>query len=367
MERHIVVAKLEELAKNIQDACAKIKVDDLQSEIAAIEMAMGQNGFWDTPTEANAMVSELKRIKQLHDTWAALRENITTYQAMFADLEEKEFSELYTELLALEKQYDAASFVLYFSGKHDKEAVFMTIVSGAGGDDAEDFAGMLLRMYTMYFDRIGFLYDVHEYSDGAGDGIKKASLEVHGAYAYGMLKGERGVHRLVRLSPFKSSDSRQTSFAHVEVMPLIKNITKDDILIKEEDLRVDTYRASGKGGQKVNKTDSAVRLTHIPTGLVASCQVERSQHQNRERALQVLMSKLYQLHQDEEEKERRSIQGDVAQVEWGRQIRSYVLHPYKMVKDHRTEVELSQVEQVLDGYLDPFIDAEIKQLSRSIA
>lgn len=362
-----MVAKLEELEKNIAEACATIEVDKLTSEIAAIEMAMGQNGFWDTPTEANVMVAELRRIKQLHDRWAALRDSIATYRAMFADLDDKEYGELYQELEALEKEYDAASFVLYFSGKHDKEAVFLTIVSGAGGDDAEDFAGMLLRMYTMYFDRQGFTYEVHEYTDGAGDGIKKASLEVHGDYAYGILKGERGVHRLVRLSPFKSSDSRQTSFAHVEVMPLMRNITKDDILIKEEDLRVDTYRASGKGGQKVNKTDSAVRLTHIPTGLVASCQVERSQHQNRERALQVLMSKLYQLHQEQEEKERRAIQGDVAQVEWGRQIRSYVLHPYKMVKDHRTEVEVSQVEQVLDGYLDPFIDAEIKQLSTQVS
>lgn len=355
--------KLVELERNIKDACEKIAVDKLASEISALEQAMSANGFWDDIHAANETVGELKRIKQVHDTWAALRANIDTYVSMFGELEEKEYQELFNELVALEKQYDAASFVLYFSGRHDKEPVYMTIVSGAGGDDAEDFAGMLLRMYTMYCDRQGFTYDIHEYNDGAGDGIKKASLEIHGPYAYGILKGERGVHRLVRLSPFKSSDSRQTSFAHVEVMPLIRNVTKDEIAIKEEDLRVDTYRSSGKGGQKVNKTDSAVRLTHIPTGLVAACQVERSQHQNKERALQVLMSKLYQLRLQQEAAERKEIQGEVSQVEWGRQIRSYVLHPYKMVKDHRTDVEVNQVEQVLDGYLDPFIDAEIKQLS----
>lgn len=363
MERYIVQGKLEELAKNIQDACDKIQVEKLHSEITALEQAMAANGFWDDVHAANQTVAELKRIKQLHDTWASLRDSIKTYEGMFAELDEKEYQELYNELESLEKEYDKASFVLYFSGPYDKEPVYMTIVSGAGGDDAEDFAGMLLRMYTMYCDRQGYTYEIHEYNEGAGDGIKKASLEIHGDYTYGMLKGERGVHRLVRLSPFKSSDSRQTSFAHVEVMPLIRNVSKNDIEIKEEDLRVDTYRSSGKGGQKVNKTDSAVRLTHIPTGLVAACQVERSQHQNKERAMQVLIAKLYQLRQQQAAAERKEIQGDVSQVEWGRQIRSYVLHPYKMVKDHRTEVEVNQVEQVLDGYLDPFIDAELKQLS----
>lgn len=355
--------KLEELAGNIRDACNKIRLDELTSEVAALETAMAAPGFWDSMTEANVTVGELKRIKKLHDTWSALRDSMETYAAMFPELEEKEYQELYEELQSLEKQYDAASLVLYFGGAYDQEAALMTIVSGAGGDDAEDFAGMLLRMYTMYCDSHGFSYDVLEYNEGAGEGIKKASLEIHGDYAYGTLKGERGVHRLVRLSPFKSSDSRQTSFAHVEVMPLMSKVSKNDIEIREEDLRVDTYRASGKGGQKVNKTDSAVRLTHIPTGLVAACQVERSQHQNKERALQVLMSKLYQLRLQQEAAERKEIQGDVSQVEWGRQIRSYVLHPYKMVKDHRTDVEVSQVEQVLDGNLDVFIDAEIKQLS----
>lgn len=363
MERHIVLDKLEELQKNIGDACTKIRLDELTSEVAALETAMSAPGFWDDVHSANETVAELKSIKGLHDTWAALRENIVTYAEMFPDLDAKEYAELFTELSNLEKQYDAASYILYFSGKHDKEPVFMTIVSGAGGDDAEDFAGMLLRMYMMYCERQGFTYDIHEYNDGAGDGIKKASLEIHGSFAYGVLKGERGVHRLVRLSPFKSSDSRQTSFASVEVMPMFRNVTKDDILIKEEDLRIDTYRASGKGGQKVNKTDSAVRITHIPSGIVASCQVERSQHQNRDRAMQVLMSKLYQMRLDAEAAERKEIQGDVQTVDWGKQIRSYVLHPYKMVKDHRTDVEVNQVENVLDGNLDAFIDAEIKQLS----
>lgn len=364
MERHIVQGKLEELDKNIKDACTKISLDTLGEEVRGYEGAMGVPGFWDDQEKAQALVQELKRTKSLFDTWEALRSSVETYDALFTELQEAEYQELWDELMDLEKKLESASLVLYFNGIHDKEQVYMTVVSGAGGDDAEDFAGMLLRMFMMYCDRQGFTYEVHEYSDGAGaDGIKKASLEIRGDYAFGMLKGERGVHRLVRLSPFKSSDSRQTSFAHVEVMPLIRNVTKDDIDIKEEDIRVDTYRASGKGGQKVNKTDSAVRLTHIPTGIVVSCQVERSQHQNKDRAMQVLASRLYQIRKDEQAKERKEIQGEVNQIEWGRQIRSYVLHPYKMVKDHRTNVEVSQVEQVLDGNLDQFIDAEIKQLS----
>ena len=361
MERYELEKAVQQLEKDILSACEKVELNKVTSRIVELEEVMQSPTFWNDQEKAQEVLQEVKVQKNIADTWKTLRDQAEFLKEFLHSGGDDELGQVEEEYLKSQKQYDDASLVLYFHGPYDKEPVLFSVIAGVGGDDAEDFGGMLLRMFISYFERKGFTYEVLEYSEGAGDGVKKATLEVQGSYAYGMLKGERGVHRLVRLSPYKSGDSRQTSFALIEVLPLPKQVSKDDIVIEEKDLRVDTFRASGAGGQKVNKTDSAVRITHIPTGIAVACQVERSQQQNRQRAMDILRARLFQLKQDSFHKEQSAIKGEVVTVDWGKQIRSYVLHPYKMVKDHRTGVETSQVEKVLDGDLDAFIDVEVKQ------
>lgn len=366
IEKHIVIQKFEALKENVENACKKIDLPSQISHLHALEKEMTLPDFWNNQEEAQKVVAELQRVRALAEPWQQLQESVQDLESMVPSLENDDLETFFEELEEIHKVYEQSSFILYFSGEHDKEPALLTINSGTGGDDAEDFAGMLFRMYMMFFESKGLAADVHEYTEGAGsDGIKRVSIEVNGSFAYGTLKWEKGVHRLVRLSPFKSSDSRQTSFASVEVMPLLKSIGKDDIDIKEEDLRVDTFRSSGAGGQKVNKTDSAVRLTHIPTGIAVSCQVERSQHQNKERAMEILRAKLFQKQREEEEKLRKDLKGDSGGVDWGKQIRSYVLHPYKMIKDHRTGYETSQVEKFLSGDMEECIEIEIRTLGQA--
>ncbi len=364
MEHRELKEQLQFLQQNIEEACAKVELSKLISELAALEAEMALPEFWEDQAHAQEVVQEMKNVKELVDTWSVLKNNIEGLTEMAEEVESEDFDTLAEELSEVHQAYEAASITLYFRGRHDHEPALLTVTSGAGGDDAEDFAGMLFRMYAMFAEKHGFTVSVHEYMDGAGSsGIKKATMELQGKYSYGMMKWEKGVHRLVRLSPFKSNDSRQKSFSHVEVMPFVKNISKDDIEIKPEDLRMDTFRASGSGGQKVNKTDSAVRLTHLPTGIAVSCQSERSQHTNRDKAMEILQAKLFQLKMEEEAKARKELKGDAISVDWGKQIRSYVLHPYKMIKDHRTNYETSHVEKTLDGELLPFIESAIKELS----
>jgi len=365
MEKHELKERLQLLHENVKKAQEDLQLENKTSEMKALEADMASAGFWDDQEAANAVVMEFKTVKNIVETWTSIVENTEGLVAMFEDLDASDYATFMEEITEVEEAYDKASLTLFFKGRYDKDNAMVTIKAGAGGDDAEDFGGMLLRMYTMYFDQKGFSYDIHEYNEGAGsNGIKKVELEVRGSYAYGLLKGEKGVHRLVRLSPFKSSDSRQTSFVHVDVMPLFRDVSKSEVEIKEEDLNIDTFRAQGAGGQKVNKTDSAVRITHVPSGIVVSCQVERSQHANKERAMQVLRAKLFTRLLEERMKEQKELQGDVVTVDWGKQIRSYVLHPYKMVKDHRTDVEVSHVDKVLDGDIEPFIEAELRLLAK---
>jgi len=267
------------------------------------------------------------------------------------------FNELVEKIEKKEKE-------VFLSGKYDKNNAILTIVSGAGGKDAQDWAAILLRMYQRYCERTGFKARVLSQNFGEPGpesriGIKEAVLEIKGKFAYGLLKGESGVHRLVRLSPFSSKNLRHTSFALVDVLPQLSDKVKD-MEIKDEDLRVDTYRASGPGGQYVNKRDSAVRITHLPTNIVVSCQAERTQGTNRKKAMEMLKSKIALLQEKEAKKEIKDIKGKEVKVEWGSQIRSYVLYPYKMVKDHRTQIETSHVDEILDGNLDAFIKAELK-------
>ena len=299
-----------------------------------------------------------------------IEEEIKWFQEFKKEIEDtKELISLMGEDKELEEKIDNLSkrikrkeIEAYFNDKYDKGNAILSVFSGAGGQDAEDWASMILRMYNRYCERKKFKVIIIDESFGEGNeerkGIKSAMIEIKGKYAFGLLKRETGVHRLVRISPFSAQKLRHTSFALIEVLPEI--IDDKEIEIKEEDIRVDYYRASGPGGQYVNKRDSAVRITHTPTGIVVSCQSERLQGKNKERAMKILMSKLYNFEKEKQEKELSKIKGEKISASWGNQIRSYVLHPYKLVKDLRTNVESTQPEKVLDGELEEFIEEEIK-------
>lgn len=306
--------------------------------------------------ELEALQKELESFKNLLKTL----DDLESFSAL-NDLKSDDVKELEKEYAKAEKEIDAWEFKTLLGGKYDAKSALLTIRSGAGGADAQDWAEMLLRMYLRYAEQQGFKTRLLDESRGEEAGIKSATIEIAAAYAYGYLRGEAGVHRLVRLSPFNAKSLRQTSFASVEAMPLIDD-TEEEIEIKPDDLRIDTYRSSGAGGQNVNKTESAVRITHLPTGLVAACQSERSQLKNKELAMRVLRSKIAAKLLSEQEAEKRKIRGEVKSAEWGNQIRSYVLHPYTLVKDHRTGTETSNTSKVLDGDLQIFIESELQYL-----
>jgi peptide chain release factor 2 len=269
-------------------------------------------------------------------------------------------AELTATVSALSTSLDALELQSLFAGEHDERDAIGEIHAGAGGTDAQDWAEMLLRMYTRWAERRGFDVELDEVTEGQEAGLLSATVIVKGRFAYGLLRAERGVHRLVRMSPFDSQHRRQTSFASLEVTPFLDELA-NEVEIDEKDLRVDTYRASGAGGQHVNKTDSAVRITHLPTGIVVSCQNERSQHQNRARAMQILANKLAERAREERQAELDELSGERTDNAWGSQIRSYVLAPYQLVKDLRTNVETGNVDLVLDGDIDPFIEAELRR------
>ncbi len=299
----------------------------------------------------------LRRIEDLSQGVEQLSEILSE-----SDTFGKDEIELYAqEYRALAASADKLEMDTFLSGRYDSADAIVSIYAGAGGDDAQDWAQMVLRMILRYAEKSGFRAKVVEKSPGAQAGLKNATLEIKGDYAYGRLHSESGTHRLVRLSPFNSDNLRQTSFVRVEVLPLTEE--KTDIVINPSDIRVDTFRSSGAGGQSVNTTDSAVRVTHLPTGTVVTCQNERSQAQNKEYALKILRAKLLQMELEKRRAEQNKLRGENTSAEWGSQIRSYVLHPYKMVKDHRTGYETAQVTQVLDGELEPFVQAYLRRKS----
>lgn len=323
-----------------------------------MESQTSQEDFWSDREKAERIFQQLKSKKDIYEVWQDLskrvEECLELSGLMKETTDENEVAELAKEVQKLEKDFRSGEIKLLLTGKYDSKNCYISIHAGTGGVDAQDWAEMLLRMYLRYCENSRFKTTIVSISAGEEAGIKSATILVMGLNAYGFLKSESGVHRLVRQSPFNAKNLRQTSFALVEVVPLFEDDI--DVEIKKDDLKIDTYRASGHGGQSVNTTDSAVRITHLPTGLVVSCQNERSQHQNKETALRILKSRLYALKEAEQKEQELLIKGDVTQGSWGNQIRSYVFHPYKMVKDHRTNHETSRVDQIMDGDLDDFIE-----------
>ena len=328
--------------------------DALTSRVAELESAMGERGFWDDQSRAADISAEHARATRKLERYERLQQEFADAQELF-QLDGDLAGELDEHLRPLEQELERLREDALFTGEYDAGDAVVTILGGTGGTDAQDWAEILLRMYLRWAQRRGLKAELVEASPGEEAGLKSATFTVSGENAYGILKAERGVHRLVRLSPFDSAHRRHTSFAQVIVSPLLPE--GEDVEINEDDLRIDTYRASGAGGQHVNKTDSAVRITHIPTGIVVQCQNERSQASNKQTALRILKSRLAEVEQERREAELARERGVAQDTGFGSQIRSYVLHPYQMVKDHRTDYEVGNAEGVLDGDLDGFIQA----------
>jgi peptide chain release factor 2 len=328
---------------------------------------MAEPGFWDRPDEAQRTVAELKRSKRTVDEWSTLESQLSGLEEML-ELAESEgaddlLEDLAGELDRLQGEIGALELKSLLSGEYDRLGALVAIHPGAGGTESQDWAQMLFRMYMRWAERHAYATNVLDLQPGDEAGIKDATVEITGDYAYGYLKAESGVHRLVRLSPFDAAQRRHTSFASVFVYPMVDDTITVDI--GAADLRVDTFRASGAGGQHVNKTESAVRITHLPTGLVVQSQAERSQHRNRDNAMRILRSRLFLHYQEQERAKNAAIAGVKKDIDFGSQIRSYVLHPYTMVNDHRTELKVGDAHAVLDGELDAFIDAYLKRKEAS--
>ena len=318
--------------------------------------------FWADPEQARPVVAQLSARRNLIDGWEALRrklDDLRDYAELVAEEgDEALAAELQQDLQRFQKELARYELRTYLDGEHDRRDAILTIHPGAGGTESQDWALMLERMYLRWIERSGFTATVLDFQEGEEAGIKDATIEVRGPYAYGYLRAEVGVHRLVRISPFDFNQRRHTSFASVFVYPEIEEA--GEVEIRDDELRIDTFRSSGAGGQHVNKTESAVRITHLPSGIVVQCQSERSQHRNRESAMKVLRARLYHHHREEERKKTAQLEASKKEIAWGSQIRSYVLHPYTLVKDHRTDHQSGNTQGVLDGDLDGFIEAYLR-------
>ncbi len=328
-------------------------------------MEMQAPDFWDDPDKSNQKMREVKNLKDVVETMDNLQsqyEDILTLIDMgYEDNDPSIIPDIEEELNAFKTTFEEIRIRTLLSGEYDKNNAILKLNAGAGGTESCDWCSMLYRMYTRWAERKGFAIEVIDYLDGDEAGIKSVTFQINGENAYGYLKSEKGVHRLVRISPFNAQGKRQTSFVSLDVMPEIEEDV--DVEIRDEDIRIDTYRSSGAGGQHINKTSSAIRITHFPTGIVVSCQNERSQHMNKDKAMQMLKAKLYLLKKEENAEKLSDIRGDVKEIGWGNQIRSYVLQPYTMVKDHRTGEESGNVDAVLDGAIDPFINAYLRWIN----
>ncbi|TVR58752.1 MAG: peptide chain release factor 2 [Gemmatimonadales bacterium] len=357
------VSRVRGLLKRIDELRGFLDVAHRERRIEELQARMTEPSFWDRPDEAREVMEESNRLKGWVEPWNRLHTKATELEELAelladeadADLE----SEWRREFQALSRGLEELELRTMLQGENDHRNALLTIHAGAGGTESQDWAEMLLRMYNRWAERHGLTVEILDIQYGEEAGVKGVTLQVTGEAAYGFLKAEKGVHRLVRISPFDSQARRHTSFASVFVYPEVDDDI--DIEIDEGDLRVDTFRASGAGGQHVNKTDSAIRITHEPTGIVVSCQQERSQHKNRATAMKMLKAALFERAEEEREKERQAVEATKTEIGWGNQIRSYVFQPYTMVNDHRTELKLGDVDAVMDGDLDPFIEAYLKK------
>jgi peptide chain release factor 2 len=347
------------LKLDVDRAIESLKIQDLEQEKAELEKKQNQPDFWNDNDSAQKAMQRLSSISQTITVWRKLQSEIADTIELSNLNESSLEDELSSQRDKLFSDYSNLKQQLLYSGPFDSHSAILAIYSGAGGTDAQDWAQMLMRMYIRWAEQSGYKATLIQQSLGEEAGIKSATLEISGELAYGKLKSEHGVHRLVRLSPFNADNLRQTSFAKIDVLPEID--TPDDVGIDEKELKIDVYRAGGHGGQSVNTTDSAVRITHLPTGITVSIQNERSQLQNKETALTILRSRLAQLQIEQHAKSLQEIKGPNEQAAWGNQIRNYVLHPYSMVKDTRTKTETTDVQAVLDGKIDDFIKAYLEQ------
>lgn len=357
-----MINTLEELQEKVKANWETLKLNQKKEKILDLEKRMEAPDFWDNPDEANQYNKELIQIKSFYQDWKKLKEKIHNLLEIVEMLKEEEDSSLLEEsmkeLEAIKADFKNKDLLLYFNGKFDSASTYLYINAGAGGTEANDWVAMLTRMYLRWAELLNYQVDIIDELAGEEAGIKNIALFIKGLHAYGNLKGEAGVHRLVRISPFDSNARRHTSFASVSIFPEIEEEIEVDI--NPNDLKIDTFKAGGAGGQHVNKTDSAVRITHIPTGIIAASQQDRSQHKNREIALKMLKARLYQHYEEKQAQEHKKIEGEKKEIAWGSQIRSYVFQPYQLVKDHRTGYEISNVEKVMDGYLNDFIFEYLK-------
>lgn len=359
METREILNKLDDFSSLLTDLKNKLDIDNKTTRLKELDSIMSDPSFWNTPNTSE-VISESKNLRNIVEEYNSVSESVNTLKEMMElDLSSDDLNGISDEVKNLETKFDELKLSTFLNGEFDSNNAYIEIHSGAGGTESNDWASMILRMYERFFEKNDYKYELISKQEGEEVGIKGAVLLVKGFYPFGYLKGETGVHRLVRISPFDANKRRHTSFASVLVTPEIsKNV---EVEIKENDLRIDVYHSSGAGGQSVNTTDSAVRITHIPTGIVVSCQVERSQVQNKERCMQMLKSKLYLLELEKFNDKVKELKGEVMDVNFGSAIRSYVMCPYTLVKDTRTNYETSNVEKVLDGDIKGFLEEYLKQ------
>lgn len=352
-----LLKNIEELREEILKTFKLLEIERQEAEVEHLKIEVSKPDFWNNQATAVEISKKLEELEQENMKWRGVLNEVRELEEIVAVADNENDSsfddEAHKKYTELKKKFEKLEFFVLFSGKYDKNSAIISIHAGTGGVDAQDWAQILERMYLRFADKMGWKAEIIDRSEGSEAGIKNSSIHISGRWAFAYLKSEAGVHRLVRISPFDAESMRHTSFALVEVLPELP--PEEEMEIKESDLRIDVYKSSGPGGQSVNTTDSAVRIVHIPTNITVSCQTERSQHQNKERAMKVLQSKLLQKQEEERAKEQSDLKGDIKKAEWGKQIRSYVMQPYKMVKDHRTNEETQNIDKILDGELEDFM------------
>ncbi|MGB7873194.1 MAG: peptide chain release factor 2 [Anaerolineales bacterium] len=353
--------RLQEVGEQTQHLMVRLDYAKKEQVLSKLDKEMAAPDFWDDPTEAQKVIKKANKLREEVESWGGFARKIQDATELAQMDDDSLQSELEHEVESIEKELEKRSFIAMLSGRYDSEDALLAIHAGAGGTDSQDWAEMLERMYLRWAEARGFETEIIDLTEGEEAGIKSVTIAVDGKYAYGYLRSEKGVHRLVRLSPYDSAHRRHTSFALVEVLPQIA-MDDPEVEIDSSDLKIDVFKSSGAGGQNVQKNATAIRITHIPSGIVVSCQNERSQLQNKENAMRVLRARLLEMKQAEKDEEVAELRGEYTKAEWGSQIRSYVLHPYQMVKDHRTDYEWGNTQAVLDGDLDDFMEAYLKQI-----